>query len=61
MICTWPKVETAYSFQNDMNESICSLFNIGRWNELNRSAFLTVKYHNPGSLVCSVFQHLPVE
>ena len=40
-----------------MNESICSLLNSGRWNELNKSAFLTVKYHNPENLV---FQHLPV-
>ena len=40
-----------------MNESICSLFKSGRWNELNRSALLSVKYHNPESLV---FQHLPV-
>ena len=41
-----------------MNESICSLFNSGRWNELNRSTFLTVKYHNPETSVC---QHLPIK
>ena len=41
-----------------MNESICSLFNSGRWIELNKSAFRTVKYHNPENLV---FQHLPVK
>ena len=41
-----------------MNESICSLFSSGTWNELNRSAFLTVKYHN---LDDSVFQHLPMK
>ena len=29
----------------------------GRWNELSRSAFLTVKYHNPKNLA---FQHLLV-
>ena len=40
-----------------MNESICSLFNSGTWNGLNRSALLTVKYNNPENLV---FQHLPV-
>ena len=34
------------------------MFNSGRWIELNRSAFLTVKYHNPENLV---FQHLPVK
>ena len=55
---TWLKIETAYPFKKDMNESICSLFNSGRWNELNRSAFLTVKYHNPENLV---FKHLPVK
>ena len=41
-----------------MNDSICTLFNSGRWNELNRSAFLTVKYHNPENLI---FQHLPIK
>ena len=44
---TWPKIETSYPFKKLMNESIYTLFNSGRWNELNRSAFLTVKYHNP--------------
>ena len=39
-----------------MNESICTLFNSGRWNELKRSAFLTIKYHNLENLI---FQHLP--
>ena len=55
---TWPKIETAYPFKKYTNESICSLFNSGKWNELNRSAFLTVKYHNPENLI---FQHLPVK
>ena len=41
-----------------MKESICSSFNTGRLNELNRSAFLTVIDHNPENLV---FQHLPKE
>ena len=51
-------METAYPCKNYMNESICTLFNSGRWNEVNRSAFLTVKYHNPENLV---FQHLPIK
>ena len=55
---TWPKIETSYPFKKYMNESICTLFNSGRWNELNRSAFLTIKYHNPENLI---FQHLPVK
>ena len=54
---TWPKIETSYPFKKHMNDSICTLFNSGRWNELNRSAFLTVKYHNPPNLI---FQHLPI-
>ena len=41
-----------------MNEPTCTLFKSGRWNEKNRSLFLTVKYHNPENLV---FQHLPVK
>ena len=52
---TRPKIETTSSFKKDMNESIFSLFNCGRWNELNGSAFLTVKDNNPENLV---FQHL---
>ena len=41
-----------------MNESICSLFNTAKWTELNRSAFLTVKYQNPKNLI---FQHLLIK
>ena len=55
---TWPKIETAYPFNKYMSDAVCTLFNSGRWNELNRSAFLTIKYHNPANLV---FQHLPIK
>ena len=55
---TWPKIETAYPFKKYMNDGICTLFNSGRWNELNRSAFLTIKYYNPENLI---FQHLPIK
>ena len=55
---TWHKIETAYPFKKYMNDAICTLFNSGRWNELNRSASLTIKYHNPEDLV---FQHLPIK
>ena len=55
---TWSKVETDNPFEKYMNESICSLFNTEKWNELNRCAFLTVKYYNPENLV---FHHLPVK
>ena len=54
----WPEIDTAYPLKNIwyMSEAVSSLFNSGRWNELNRSAFLAVKYHNPENLV---FQHFP--
>ena len=55
---TWPKKETVYPFKKHMNDAICYLFNSGKWNQLNRSAFLTIKYHNPQSLI---FQHLPIK
>ena len=41
-----------------MSDAVCNLFNSGRWNELKRCAFLTVKYHNPENLM---FQHLAVK
>ena len=41
-----------------MNDVVCYLFNSGRWNELNRSAFLTIKYHNRENLI---FQHLAIK
>ena len=41
---TWPKLETAYPFKKDMSDAVSSLFKNGKWNELNRCAFLTVKY-----------------
>ena len=55
---TWPKIETAYPFKKHMNDAICYLFNSGKWNQLSRSAFLTIKYHNPENLI---FQHLPIK
>ena len=55
---TWPEIETYYPFKKYMNDAICSLFISGRWNELNRSAFLTAKYHNPPNFL---FQHLPIK
>ena len=55
---TWPKIETAYPFKKYMCDVVCTLFNSGRWDEINRSAFLTVKYHNPENLI---FQHLTVK
>ena len=54
---TWPKIETAYLFKKYMNDAVCYLFNSGKWNQLNRCAFLTVKHHNPDNLI---FQHIPI-
>ena len=54
---TWPKIKTIYPFRKCMSDAVCSLFNSGRWNELNRCGFSTVKYHIPEKLI---FQRLPV-
>ena len=54
---TCPKTDTADPFKKYMKESVLSSLKIGRWNELNRCAFLTVKYNKPENLV---FQHLLV-
>ena len=55
---TWPKIETAHPFKNSMRSAFCRLFSCGRWNESNRCAFLTVKYHKPENLI---FQQLSVK
>ena len=53
---TWPKIETSYPFKKHMNGTICTLYNSGKWNELNRSAFLTVKYHIPTISNFNIYQ-----
>ena len=55
---TWPGIETACLSIEYSSDAVGSLFNSGRWNELNRCAFLTVKYNNSENLV---LQHLPVK
>ena len=55
---TWPKIETAYPLKKHMNDAVCYLFNSGKWNQLNKPAFITIKYHNPENLI---FQHLPIK
>ena len=42
MNSSWPKIETAYLSQKLMSVAICTLFYNSRWDQLNRSAFLTV-------------------
>ena len=51
LISTWAKIETAYSFKKCMSDAVCSLFNSGTWNEINRSAFLMVKCHNAENII----------
>ena len=55
---SWPKIETSYPFKKYMNDAACYLFNSGKWNQLNKSAFLTIKYHKPENLF---FQHLAIK
>ena len=40
-----------------MSDAVCSLFNSGSWDEINRNAFPTANYHNSENLI---FQHLPI-
>ena len=54
----WPAIETVYLFKTYMDEAVCDLFNSFNWDEINRSPFLIVKYHNSDSLI---FQHIPVK
>ena len=48
---TWPAIETAYPFKQYMNDAFCEIFNNGRWDELYRSAVLTVKNQNSENLI----------
>ena len=51
----WPAIETSFPFERFLSDAICELFNSSRWEEVNGSAFLTVKFHNPENLI---FQHI---
>ena len=55
---TWPAIETAHPFKKHMNESVCKMFNSGKWDKLILSAFLTVKYQSPEILT---FQQIPIK
>ena len=44
---TWPAIETAYPFEKHNVDRVCESFNSGRWDELIRSASLSVKNHYP--------------
>ena len=53
---TWPAIQTTHPFKVFMNDAVCELLNSGRWIQLTRSAFSTVKNQNPENLI---FQHTP--
>ena len=36
---TWPAIETSRSLKKDMFDALCEIFNCGRCEELNKSAF----------------------
>ena len=42
-ISEWPAIGTAYAFKKYIRDAVCEIFISGRWDESNRSAFLTVK------------------
>ena len=52
----YPKIETGFAFQPDMNDVYVEAFNNQTFNEDgDESAILTIKYYNPPNLI---FQHL---
>ena len=53
---TRPAIETTYPLKKYMSNAVCNLFNSGKRDQINGSAFLTVKYHNPENLI---FQKVP--
>ena len=55
----YPKIETGFAFKPHMNDVYVEAFNNQSFNEdVDESAILTIKYHNPPDLI---FQHLPVK
>ena len=55
----YPKIETGFAFQPDMNDVYVEAFNNQSFNEDgDEAAILTIKYYNPPDLM---FQHLPVK
>ena len=53
----WSAIETSYPFRKYMNDAVFEVLNSGRWEELNKSACLTVKHRNPENLI---LQHIPI-
>ena len=53
---TWPAMETSYPFKKYMDDALRQLFNSKKWDELNKYASTTIKYHNLESVY---LQHIP--
>ena len=51
----YPRIETGYPYQSDMNDELVEKFNTGNFNQ--GSAILKIKYYNPKNLIV---QHLPI-
>ena len=52
----YPRIETGYSFNKDMNDELVEKFNTGNFTK--GSAVFRIKYYNPKNLIV---QHLPVK
>ena len=55
----YPKIETGFAFKPHMNNVYVEAFNNQSFNgNVDESAILTIKYHNPPDFI---FQHLPIK
>ena len=55
----YPKIETGFAFEPDMNKTYVDAFNNQIFNEDgNESAIIRIKYYNPPDFI---FQHIPVK
>ena len=52
----YPRIETGYAYQSDMNDELVEKFNTGKFNK--GSAILKIKYFNPKNLIV---QHIPIK
>ena len=52
----WPAIETAFAYEDHMNDAVCCSFNSKEFEKMNLCCFLSVKYH---TLENKIFQHLP--
>ena len=52
----YPRIETGYAYQSDMNDELVEKFNTGNFNQ--GSAIIKIKYYNPKNVIV---QHLPIK